>query len=181
MRVRTVDEIVEELWSTLCLRYELPEDFPYVQVWGVNPEELSHALVSYAYHGDSEDREAVTRALGRILRDVREKGWHILVFTVFDGWVYYEGYTPAPGERFLVPSGDTPWEVLSTLEARGVRFRRQGRRVVVAPAELAKDTFRAVEHLLPLVLSVLEDGEEVGAGEVLRRLQGALSAPRAQA
>ncbi|RTH27214.1 hypothetical protein CSW40_03405, partial [Thermus scotoductus] len=86
-----------------------------------------------------------------------------------------------PGERFLVPSGDTPWEVLSTLEARGVRFRRQGRRVVVAPAELAKDTFRAVEHLLPLVLSVLEDGEEVGAGEVLRRLQGTLSAPRAQA
>lgn len=130
---------------------------------------------------EAEDREVVTRALGRILRDVREKGWHILVFTVFDGWVYYEGYTPAPGERFLVPSGDTPWEVLSTLEARGVRFRRQGRRVVVAPAELAKDTFRAVEHLLPLVLSVLEDGEEVGAGEVLRRLQGALSAPRAQA
>ncbi len=56
MRVRTVDEIVEELWSTLCLRHELPEDFPYVQVWGVNPEELSHALVSYAYHGDPEDR-----------------------------------------------------------------------------------------------------------------------------
>ncbi|BCP66009.1 hypothetical protein [Thermus thermophilus] len=40
MRVRTVDEIVEELWSTLCLRHGLPEDFPYVQVWGVNPEEL---------------------------------------------------------------------------------------------------------------------------------------------
>lgn len=181
MLVRTLDEIVAELRNALRFRWGVPEGLPYVQVWGIDPEELSHALVSYVYHGDPEDREDVSRALGRILRDIRRRGWRVLVFAVHGGRVYYEGYAPGPGERFLAPPGEAPWEVLASLEGRGVRFRRQGGRLVVTPAELAKDAFPAVEGLVPLVLSVLEDGEEVGAGEVLRRLRGALTATGAQA
>lgn len=184
MKVRTVEEIVVELWDRLSLRYGLPEDLPYVRMWGINPEELSHALVSFYHQGipeDSEEGEAVARVLGKILRDIREKGWRVLVLAVDGGWVYYEGYTPRPGERLLVFPGEEPWEVLEALEERGVRFRRQGKGLVVTPAELARDTFPSVRAMVPLVLSVLQDGEEVGAGEVLRRLQGALSTPGVRA
>ncbi len=182
--VRTVDEIVKELLGRLG--WGAPDDPPYVQMWGVTPEELSHALVSFYYQGvqeGTEEERLVGRVMGRILREIREKKWQVLVLVVdLDAdWVYYEGYTPRPGEKFLPFPGEEPWEALATLEERGVRFRRQGKGLVVTPAELARDAFSSVRALVPLALSVLEDGEEVGAGELLWRLRGALSVPGARA